>query len=182
MIPVLRTNILAERPAEDRLSIPPAAFRAALRQLAGAVSVITARHGQERRGLVATSVTGLSAEPATLLVCVNQSSSTFPLIRAAGGFAVNVLPAHRRDLAERFSGRHGHKGEERYGEDRWSSLETGAPVLADALVALDCEVEEIIARHSHGIIIGRIRATTSLPGEAGLLYWRGGYRELRSDW
>lgn len=167
-----------DRRAEAGRSIAPAEFRAAMRHLAGAVSVITASHGQQRSGLVATSVTGLSAEPATLLVCLNQGSSTFPLIRDAGAFAVNVLPAGHRDLAERFSGRFGHKGEERYGDASWSTLETGAPVLDDALVSLDCEVEEIVARHSHGIVIGRIRATAARPTDAGLLYWQGGYRAL----
>jgi flavin reductase (DIM6/NTAB) family NADH-FMN oxidoreductase RutF len=172
---------LVERPAEIPVAISSTEFRAALRQLAGAVSVITARHGEQRSGLVATSVTGLSADPATLLVCVNQGSSTFPLIRDAGVFAVNVLPARHQDLAERFSGRHGHKGDARYEGVRWSTLETGAPILSDALVALDCEVEEIVPRHSHGIVIGRIRATATRPGEASLLYWQGGYRALLAD-
>ncbi|MFO1149039.1 MAG: flavin reductase family protein [Alsobacter sp.] len=172
---------LLERPAAGAAAVSPLEFRTALRQLAGGVSVITARHGDQRSGLVATSVTGLSADPATLLVCVNQSSSTFPLISHAGAFAVNVLPAARQDLAERFSGRHGHKGDERYEGARWSALATGAPVLTDALVALDCEVEEIVARHSHGIVIGRIVATAGRDGEAGLLYWKGAYRSLVAD-
>jgi flavin reductase (DIM6/NTAB) family NADH-FMN oxidoreductase RutF len=145
------------------------------------VSVVTASDGTQRSGLVATSVTGLAAEPATLLVCVNQASSTFPLIRTAGAFAVNVLAAEQQDLAERFSGRLGHKGEDRYAGARWATLDTGAPVLADALVVLDCEVEDIIPRHSHGIVIGRIRATAGRPGHASLLYWQGGYRALLSD-
>ncbi len=172
---------LVERSPEVPAGISSAEFRAALRHLAGAVSVITARHGAQRSGLVATSVTGLSADPATLLVCVNQSSSTYPLIRDAGAFAVNVLPADRQDLAERFSGRHGHRGDERYESALWSTLETGAPILADALVGLDCEVEDIVPRHSHGIVIGRVRATASQPAQAGLLYWRGGYRALASE-
>jgi hypothetical protein len=38
-----------------------------------------------------------------------------------------------------------------------------------------------VPRHSHGIVIGRIRATATQPGDAGLLYWKGGYRPLAAD-
>lgn len=162
-------------------SIEPAAFRLAMRNLAGAVSIVTAGRPGTRSGLVATSVTGLSAEPATLLVCVNQNASTFPLIRDTGAFAVNVLAADQQAIAERFSGRFGHAGEERYAELGWSSLATGAPVLDAALLALDCEVEDIIPRHSHGIVIGRIREVQAGDQRAGLLYWRTQYRALHEE-
>jgi flavin reductase (DIM6/NTAB) family NADH-FMN oxidoreductase RutF len=41
-------------------------FRSTLRQLAGAVGVITAGFGETRAGLTATSVTSFSAEPPLL--------------------------------------------------------------------------------------------------------------------
>jgi flavin reductase (DIM6/NTAB) family NADH-FMN oxidoreductase RutF len=58
------------------------------------------------------------------------------------------------------------------------TLTTGAPLLAEALVALDCEVEETIERHGSAILIGRISGILSSDSGNALLYWRGGYEAL----
>ena len=44
-----------------------------------------------------------------------------------------------------------------------------------ASAALDCAVEEIIERHSHAIVIGRVRHVLTVPGNSGLAYWDGHY-------
>jgi flavin reductase (DIM6/NTAB) family NADH-FMN oxidoreductase RutF len=60
---------------------PPAAdihsdaFKAVMRNVAGATSIITASHAGERAGLTATSLTALSAEPPTVIVCINRGAS-----------------------------------------------------------------------------------------------------------
>src|SRR5690625_2111187 len=76
----------------------------AMRHLAGAVSVITVTHEGERGGLTATSVASVAAEPAELLVCVNQSTDTWGLLERSRHFAVKVLTVDQVDVAERFAG------------------------------------------------------------------------------
>ena len=49
------------------------------------------------------------------------------------------------------------------------------PLLVGALAAIDCEVEEIIERHSHGIVIGRVLDMQLSPRTAALAYWQGQY-------
>ncbi|MCW5695098.1 MAG: flavin reductase family protein [Bauldia sp.] len=153
------------------------AFRGAMRSLAGAVSVITAGFGDERSGLTATSVSSLSIDPPTLIACINRNASTWPLIQRHRHFGVNVLAPHHEVVADRFAGRHGVKGAARYAGADWLELVTGAPILADAVVAIDCELEEAIDRHSHSIVIGRVRAIHAGLGDAdaALIYWRGAY-------
>ncbi len=150
-------------------------FRGAMRQLAGGVSVITTGSGYQRTGLTVTSVTSLSADPATLIVCVNQNASSYPILKSFGSFGVNILPARLQAVAARFSGIGGLKGEERFTGADWFTLATGAPLLLGALAALDCTIEEIIERHSHAIVIGRVEATRIRSGEAPLGYWNGAY-------
>jgi flavin reductase (DIM6/NTAB) family NADH-FMN oxidoreductase RutF len=154
------------------------AFRQAMRQLAGGVCAITVGEGADRGGLVATSVTSLSVDPPTLLVCVNRGGASWPLIRRFGSFGVNLLAHRHLPLARRFSGQDGARGVERYDSGEWGSAATGAPILADALVAVDCAVEELIERHSHGIVIGRVRAVTPVREEEALVYLRGAYAPL----
>lgn len=160
------------------VDVEPVAFRSVMRNVAGAVSVVTATADGARAGLTATSLTSLSAEPPAVLVCVNRAASAWPVIERAGHFAVNVLGPGHRSIADRFAGRGGLKGEQRFGEGAWSRLATGAPILEDALAVLDCEIEEVIGRHSHAILIGRVKAIREAGAEGALLYWRGLYGRL----
>lgn len=153
-------------------------FRAALRHLAGGVSVITTGQGADRTGLTVTSLASLSAEPPTVMFGLNLGSSSFPVLARHRSFGVNFLNATQKQIADRFAGRGGEKGEARYAGARWREGVTGAPLLEGALAALDCEVEELIERHSHAIVIGRVREVRLGGEDAALLYWRGDYERL----
>lgn len=155
------------------------AFRAAMRQLAGGVSVITAGIGEDRTGLTATSPVSLSVDPPTMLLAVNRTASALPVIAAYRHFAVNLLAADQQAVAENFAGKGGLRGPQRYRGADWTTLATCAPILDGALASVDCELEELIERHSHTIVIGRVAAVRM--GEAkvsALAYWRGGYERL----
>jgi flavin reductase (DIM6/NTAB) family NADH-FMN oxidoreductase RutF len=167
-------NAIAKQPFP--IADTGAALKEAMRHLVGGVTVITAGTGEERTGLTVTSATSLSVEPPTMIVCVNRSASSWPVIQRHRHFVVNILAAHHQPVADRFAGRGGVKGVERYAQARWRTLATGALALEDALAAIDCEVEEIIERHSHGIIIGAVRALTIAPAPTDpLVYGRGRY-------
>lgn len=153
-------------------------FRAALRHLAGGVSVITTGQGADRTGLTVTSLSSLSAEPPTVMFGLNLSSSSFPVLARHRSFGVNFLNATQKQIADRFAGRGGEKGPARYAGANWSEGATGVPLLEGALAALDCEVEELIERHSHAIVIGRVREVRLGGEDAALVYWRGDYERL----
>jgi flavin reductase (DIM6/NTAB) family NADH-FMN oxidoreductase RutF len=163
-------------------AIDAAAFRNAMRQLAGGISVVTVGRGDERTGLTSTSVSSLSANPPALTFSINQSASSWPALLRWRAFAVNVLPPSQRHVADRFSGRGGAKGLARYEGARWSELVTGTPVLGNALAALDCEVEDVIEKFGSAVVIGRVVAARVQGEEAeleALTYWRGAYGTLR---
>ncbi|WP_058636551.1 flavin reductase family protein [Aureimonas ureilytica] len=146
----------------------------AMRHLAGAVSVVTAGTGDERTGATVTSAHSLSVEPETMVVSINLSSSTWPVIRRFGHFCVNILADDQQEIADRFAGRGGVKGADRYLGAQWTTLETGAGVLAGALASVDCEVDEIIERHSHALILGAVRGVV-VSGGHPLVYSHGRY-------
>jgi flavin reductase (DIM6/NTAB) family NADH-FMN oxidoreductase RutF len=149
-----------------------------MRNLAGGVSIITAGRGEERTGLTATSVSSLSLDPPCLLVCVNRASGTLSALMANRAFGVNVLAASHQDVAERFAGRSGVWGPARYAGADWMTLVTGAPLLADALAAIDCTLEKLIDWHSHVIVVGRVRSVHVNNGPSPLVYWRGNYENV----
>lgn len=159
-------------------SVEASAFRNAMRQLAGGVSVITVGYSNNRSGLTVTSVSSLSAEPPMLVFCVSRTASSWSILKQNRAFAVNVLGPDHLDIAVRFSGRNGEKGHERYTGAAWSELVTGTPILADAIAALDCTVEELIERHNSAIVLGRVQSINVRPEPdiaSPLTYWRGAY-------
>jgi flavin reductase (DIM6/NTAB) family NADH-FMN oxidoreductase RutF len=148
-----------------------AAFRHAMRALSSGVAIIACGEGEARVGCTITSLASLSLAPPTLFVCLARSSTTLAGLREAGAFSISLLAARHEALAHRFSG-HGFDGAE------WITLSTGAPVLADAITAFDCLLEEAIERHSHAIILGAVVSLREGAEEPALAHRRGGYAPL----
>jgi flavin reductase (DIM6/NTAB) family NADH-FMN oxidoreductase RutF len=163
------------RVVPERREIAPDEFRNAMRHLAGAVSVITAGRGSDISGMTVTSVSSLTIEPASLIVAINREASSLPLLRRCGAFGVNILSGDQLDIAERFAGKDGLKGAERFAGGSWTRGPAGVPLLEGALVVIGCEVDEIIDRHSHAIVLGRVVHLTASKANAALGYWRGDY-------
>src|ERR1700733_5502286 len=156
-------------------------FRGAMRHLTGGVSVITAGHGKDITGMTVTSVASLSVEPATLIVSVNRESSSWPLVQRLGFFGVNILAADQLEVAERFTGKGGLAGADRFPGAQWTRRVSGVPLLVGALAAIDCEVEDIVERHSHAIVIGRVLDIQRSGHTAALAYWQGRYVAVDQD-
>jgi flavin reductase (DIM6/NTAB) family NADH-FMN oxidoreductase RutF len=150
-------------------------FCAAMRELAGGVTVITVGKDSDITGFTATSVSSLSVDPPRLVVCVARRCASWRTIRRHPYFVVNLLRDKDRALANRFAGRGGLEGVARYAGARWTTMTTGTPVLETALAAVDCEVTEMLPRYDHAIVIGRVRAVRASPGSFPLVYWQGDY-------
>jgi flavin reductase (DIM6/NTAB) family NADH-FMN oxidoreductase RutF len=148
----------------------------AMRHLACGVSIITAGVDENRTGLTVTTAHSLSVEPPIMIITVNRKSSGYNAIRDGGNFCVNVLADHQRHLAERFSGVGGVKGKDRYQGASWSVLSTGVWALDDAIANVDCKVQEVIDRYSHGIFLGQVREVRlgNVDGSQ-LVYHRNAY-------
>jgi flavin reductase (DIM6/NTAB) family NADH-FMN oxidoreductase RutF len=156
-------------------------FRGAMRHLTGGVSVITVGQGKDITGMTVTSVSSLSVEPPTLIVSINRESSSWPILKRQGFFGVNILAADQLDVAERFTGKGGVKGADRFSGAQWTTRISGVPLLAGALAAIDCEVEDIVERHSHAIVIGRVLDIQTSGHTAALAYWQGRYVAVDQD-
>lgn len=163
-------------PLETQLAHPDQ-LKAAMRNFAGGVSVITAGSGDQRNGATVTSATALSMDPASMLVSINRSSSIWPVISRFNHFCVNILSSQQQDVASRFAGVGGLKGAQRYIDANWSTLESGAAILHGALASIDCAVEDVIERHTHAIVIGRVVGLVTGSGEP-LVYHNGQYGNI----
>lgn len=159
--------------------LSPDTFRAAMRAIVGNCSILTVGQGQDATGLVVTSAVSLSAEPPMVLVCINRASSAHPLLARYPFFGLSSLGADQQAVAERFSGRSGANGPARYEGSEWETAVTGARLLKGAAAAFDCEVEDLIDKATHTIVVGHVRATRTTPDVGALTYWHGSYRQVR---
>ena len=153
-------------------SITASAFTSALSQAANGVSIVTTAHDDIDAGLTVSSMCSVCADPALLLVCVNSDNEFCELAVSSGRFAVNILPSTCVELATVFAGlMETSETEERsrfeYGT--WTRLTTGAPVLTNALVSLDCTVDSSQIHGSHRVFFGRVVDVRTTSGEP-LLY------------
>jgi flavin reductase (DIM6/NTAB) family NADH-FMN oxidoreductase RutF len=148
-------------------------FRAAMRGFLGHVSLVTVAE----TGLVVTSATSLSAEPPMILFCINRTSSTWPVLQSQGRFGWSALGAAHQPVAERFSGRTGVSGAERYAGAQWLDL-AGARLLVGAPLAFACDVTDMIDKGTHSIVIGQVTGMTTQAGAGVLAYHQGAYLPL----
>jgi flavin reductase len=153
-------------------------FKVGMRTLAGAVNIITSLHAGHRYGMTATAVCSATAEPPTVLACINKLAGTHNAVARAKVFCVNVLRAEDWELSTIFSG--GSSGDARFKTRNWTRLATGSPVLIDSLVSFDCKVVKKLAHGTHTIFLGQVEQI--LVGQKGkpLLYSDGQYAKLAS--
>jgi flavin reductase (DIM6/NTAB) family NADH-FMN oxidoreductase RutF len=155
-------------------TIEPKAFWRALGMRAIGGAVVTACNDGVRAGFLALSVTHLTQNPPTLMLSIGKSTSALVTIRGARHFAVNYLPSSSLELADIFGGRTPLKGDDRFADEKWKQLLTGAPVLKEAVGTIECRLVEDIERYDTVIAIGEIVNWTLDERARPLVYFSGG--------
>jgi flavin reductase (DIM6/NTAB) family NADH-FMN oxidoreductase RutF len=115
-----------------------------------------------------------------MLVAIGKSTSALKTVRNSGAFAISYLPEGAGEIADIFGGRRGLSGAERFGTGQWTSLTTGSPVLADAVLALDCEVAQIFEHEATQLVVGRIVDSIADTSRRPLIFAAGRYTALPS--
>jgi 3-hydroxy-9,10-secoandrosta-1,3,5(10)-triene-9,17-dione monooxygenase reductase component len=151
--------------------IEPVRFRDVLGHLPTGVTIVAA-HGREGPvGMAVNSVTSVSLDPPMILVCPARTSTTWPAIREAGRFCVNVLSCHHEDLTRRFAVK-----ADRFAGVAYESRPAG-PALSDAVAWIECEHEAEHPAGDHFVVIARVTGLDVAP--AGplepLVFFRGHY-------
>lgn len=140
----------------DPASVSAEAFVEAMRVQATAVNLVTSDGPGGKTGVTVSAMASVSAEPPLILACVNRRSPSVAAIRQNGVFCINALSAEQDGLADTFAGRPSSGVPFDFRAARWTVLETGSPVLVDAVANLDCVIHEMVEAGSHTIFIGRV--------------------------
>ena len=156
--------------------IAPEDYRDAMAGLGAAVSIITTDGPAGRAGFTASAVCSVTDDPPTLLVCMNRASSAYASVAGNKLVCVNVLSAQQEPLSRLFGGK--VPVAERFAAAEWSTLETGAPVLADCAVAFDCEITNVTTVGTHDVLFCRVVALRKSGLMENLIYLGRAYHSV----
>jgi len=155
-----------------------ALFRKSMRLLASGVTIVASAHDGRRSGLTATAVCSLALSPPRILASINVQGHTYEIVSKSRCMSVNVLAEGQQRLAERFAAKRAAEDTDRFIHGDWTTRTTGAPILADALAALDCRVTNIIPLDSHAILIGEVADIVFGPHAAPLIHFEAAYTSI----
>jgi len=145
-------------------------FRTSLGMFATGVTIVTARTAAGALvGLTANSFNSVSLEPPLVLWSLARAAGSMPAFSTGSHYAINILAADQKDLAERFAKR---------GADRWSGVAftegvAGSPLLAGAAATFECFNRSRYEEGDHVIFVGEVERCAHREGVAPLLYHGG---------
>ena len=152
-------------------------FRNAMSLLTTAVNVITTEGEAGLHGFTASAVCSVTDTPPTLLVCMNQSSRSHTHFVDNKILSVNVLGAQHEKISNAFASSK-LSSEDRFKLGAWTTLETGSPILEDALVSFDCDIEQIQEVGTHSIFMCRVVAIKQSQQDESLVYFNRAYHQV----
>lgn len=133
------------------------------------VCVVTARAGEEFRGLTASSLVSISLEPPLVVVGLEKESATRQAVLESRAFNVSVLTRAQEFLADRFAGRapvvDWHSLKHRLGNN-------GLPLLDGCAAWLECGVTATHPAGDHDIFIGAVESAEMGSGDPLILWDR----------
>lgn len=160
------------RASGSRPVIEPDAYRHVLGHFPTGVTVATAIGTDEAPvGMAVGSFTSVSLDPPLVAFLPDKSSSSFPKIRDAGCFCVNVLADDQESVCRSFAA----KGADKFAGIGWRAAGSGAPIIDGGVAWIDCDIEDVLDAGDHYIVLGRVRDLEVAAHRSPLLFFRRGY-------
>lgn len=148
-------------------------FRSILGRFATGVVAITAIEPAtgHPNGLAANTFTSVSLDPPLVSFCVAHTSTTWPKLRWAERFGINVLSSAQRDVCMRLAS----KGGEKFAGLEWTTSPGGTPVIDGTLVWLECSVEAEHVAGDHKIVVARVHRLDRHHDGEPLVFYQSAY-------
>lgn len=152
-------------------------FRNVSGAFATGITLVTAARDGVYTGLTVNSFTSVSLDPMLVLVCVDLTAETHPVITESGAFAINILRDEHEHVSRSFATKDPGKDVTIRGL-RVRIGQTGCPILDDALAYIEARVVQEIHAGDHTIFIGEVVDCGATDGDP-IVFFRGKYRSLQ---
>lgn len=154
-------------------TVDPLHYRSVLGRFPSGVAVVTTVDDDGAAGFTCQSFSALSLNPPLVLIAPARTSNTWPRIKEAGHFCVNVLSAHQRELSMRFAS----KDADKFAGLAWRPGVLGAPLLSGVVAHIECRLDHVFDGGDHILVTGRVLALDDVEGEP-LVFHGGQFRRL----
>ena len=144
-------------------------YRDALGRFATGVTVVTCQSEIGPLGITANSFSSLSLDPPLVLWAPARASRRFQAFESANHFTVHVLDEDQYALCRAFA----RSGTQFDGVD-WRLGVNDVPIIDSCLAQFECTRHAIHDGGDHAIIVGRVDAVTTRPGNP-LIFSNGSY-------
>ena len=128
-------------------------FRLAMRRYIYSVSILSNKDEEgNSNAITVSSVTSISMEPPSLLVCINKNSRIHDTLKEGSQFCINLLSKDQEELSNICSDE--NKYDERFNDNNWNS--NNVPFLGNAQANIFCKVDKLTSYHTHTIVVGMV--------------------------
>src|SRR5262249_3368994 len=136
-----------------------------------------ARTADGFRGLTASTLVSVSAEPPLVLVGLEHESLTRQAVIETRQFNVSVLARDQEFFAERFAGR-APAVDPHWKEVPHHAGANGIPLIDGCAAWLECDVVQVHSAGDHDVCIGEVKAAKVGAGDP-LILWDRSFWGLR---
>ncbi len=134
-------------------------------KIPNALALVGSAADGERNGMTTSWITQLSMEPVLIGIGVDNTAVTHRLISAGRRFTVNLWNAEDTRVFVKFSKPATDDGETLNGR-AVTTAATGAPVFAEAVAWMDCELRHELDLGTHTLFVGEVVDAAVVDDEA----------------
>ena len=148
-------------------------FRLDMRRYIYSVSIMSNKDNADNpNAITVSSVTSISMDPPSLLICINKSSRIHNSIELESKFCINLLNNKQEDLSNICSDEDMY--DQRFKDENWNL--DGIPFLKNAQANIFCKVDKLTSYHTHTIVIGLVEDANYADEISTLTYVDGEYK------
>ena len=152
----------------------PIALREAYGSFPSGVTAVCAVRDGAPVGIAASSFTSVSMDPPLVSLCVQATSTTWPLLADRTRLGVSVLGVSHGAACRQIASKTG----DRFAGIGWTATPDGALLLHDAAAWLDCSIYDVLPAGDHELVLLRVHALRVHQGVAPLVFHASGFRGL----
>ncbi len=148
-------------------------FRLAMRRYIYSVSIMSNKDNADNpNAITVSSVTSISMNPPSLLICINKSSRIHDTIQLGSKFCINLLNSNQQNLSNICSDEEMY--DQRFKDKNWNLDDI--PFLQNAQANIFCKVDKLTSYHTHTIVVGLVEEANYADEISTLTYVDGEYK------
>ncbi|WP_020499114.1 flavin reductase family protein [Sciscionella marina] len=125
-------------------------------------------------GMAASAFVAVSLEPPLVGICVQHTSTTWPLLRHRSRIGLSVLGESQDRACRQLAAKNG----DRFAGMDWHTTKEGALLLHGATAWLDCAVEHTVTMGDHDLVVFRVHRQCTHPQRGALVFHASNFHGL----